>query len=747
MKCEKIILNISGMHCASCAGNIEGALKKTAGVKSAQVNFALEKAEIEFDPQVLMVKDAIVVIEKAGYRAFISQEGLDRESQSRDKEVKDLKIRFIAAAILSGLLMYVAMGHCLGLCLVSCITKNSPLIQFVLASAVLIAGGQFFSRGLRAVFKNRKASMDTLVALGVGSAYLYSLFVSLSIWRGNSAFSSQDLYYEVAAFLITFILLGKYLEAVTKRKTSQAIRRLWGLRPKTALVIQQGREIEVAIEDLRVGDLIAVKPGGRIPVDGEIIEGYSSVDESVITGESIPVEKNSGDTVIAGSINKHGAFVFRAQKVGKETTLAQIIKLVENAQMSKAPIQELADKIASIFVPAVLVIAFFSFFIWILAGKSFIFALTVFITVLIIACPCSLGLAVPTAVMAGTGKAAERGIIIKNAKSLQMAKQITTIIFDKTGTLTVGKPKVTDVFGYGGSEDEILRLCASLEKKSEHPLAEAVAGAADTKGIALAEVEAFEAIPGKGLTGKIAGSYLFLGNRRLMEERGVELRLSLPQAQRLEEEGKTLMFLSIDQKLLGLLALRDTPKEFSKTAIEALMKMGKEVVMLTGDNQRTAQAIAGELGITKVIASVLPKDKQDEIKKLQSQGRKVAFVGDGINDAPALTQADLGIAIGSGTDVAIEAGDIILIKDDLRDVVSALDISGYLLRKIKQNLFFSFFYNSLSIPIAAGLLYPFTGFLLNPLIAGAAMAFSSVSVVANSLLIRRYNPKSGHANG
>ncbi len=737
MKSEKIILNLSGMHCVSCAGNIEGALKKTPGVQSARVNFALEKAEIEFDPQALRPKDIIAVIERCGYKAFIPDEGLDRESQSRDKEVRDLKIRFIIAVVLSVGLMYVAMGHCLGLCLAHCITRNSPFIQFILASGVLIAGGQFFSRGLRVVFKNRQASMDTLVALGVGSAYLYSLFVSLAIWRGNTAFSSNDLYYEVAAFLITFILLGKYLEAVTKRKTSQAIRRLWGLRPKTALVIQQGREIEVAVEDLRVGDIISVKPGGRIPVDGEIIEGYSSLDESVITGESIPVEKNAGDRVIAGSINKHGAFTFRAQKVGKETTLAQIIKLVENAQMSKAPIQELADKIASIFVPAVLVIAFFSFFIWILAGKSFIFALTVFITVLIIACPCSLGLAVPTAVLAGTGKAAERGIIIKNAKSLQIARQITIIIFDKTGTLTVGKPKVTDVFGYDKSEDEILRLGSSLENKSEHPLAEAVVEAANAKGISLAEVEAFEAVPGKGLIGKIAGGSLLLGSRRLMKERGVNLQPANEDIRKLETQGKTVMFLAKEGKLWGLIALRDSLKEFSRAAIDALKKMGKEVVMLTGDNQRTAQAIAGELGIAQVLASVLPQDKQDEIKKLQSEGRKVAFVGDGINDAPALTQADLGIAIGSGTDVAIEAGDIILIKDDLRDVVAALDISAYLLRKIKQNLFFSFFYNSLSIPIAAGLLYPFTGFLLNPLIAGSAMAFSSVSVVLNSLLIRR----------
>lgn len=735
---DKITLNISGMHCASCAGNIEGALKKTLGIKSARVNFALEKTEIEFDPQRLRPKDIIAAIEKCGYKAFMPGEGLDRESQSRNKEVKSLKVRFILAALLSGILMYVAMGHCLGLCLARCISENSPFIQFILASGVLIAGGQFFSRGIRAVFGNRMASMDTLVAIGVGSAYLYSVFVSLSIWRGSPAFGSGDLYYEVAAFLVTFILLGKYLEAVTKRKTSRAIRRLWGLRPKTAVVIQQGREIKVAVEDLRVGDLIAVKPGERIAVDGEIVDGYSGVDESLITGESIPVEKAAGDKVIAGSINKHGAFTFRAQKVGRQTTLAQIIRLVEEAQMSKAPIQELADKAASIFIPVVLIIAFASFFFWILAGKSFIFALTVFITVLIIACPCSLGLAVPTAVVAGTGRAAECGIIIKNAKSLQIARQITTIIFDKTGTLTQGKPKVTDVLGRAQAEDEILRLCASLEKKSEHPLAEAVVEAACAKKIVPAEVESFEAIPGKGLRGKVSGESLLLGNRRLMEEGGVDLRPIDEDIKRLEAEGKTVIFLSKDGNLAGLVAIRDTLKEFARVAIAALKKMDKRVIMLTGDNQRTARAIAGELGITEVLAEVLPKDKQDEIKKLQSAGNKVAFVGDGINDAPALTQADLGIAIGSATDVAIESGDIILIKDDLRDVLSALDISDYLSRKIKQNLFFSFFYNSFSIPIAAGMFYPFTGFLLSPLIAGAAMALSSLSVVINSLLVYRY---------
>lgn len=739
---EKITLSISGMHCASCAGNIEGALKKVTGVKSARVNFALEKAYIEFEPDRLSAQDLISAVKKAGYKAFISgKASFDKEKSLREKEVKGLKMRFIIAIILSSALMYVAMGHCVGLCIHSFITERMALIQFILASVVLACGYQFFTRGLRGVIKSRKPTMDTLVAMGVGSAYLYSLFVSIAIWSGNKKFGANDLYYEVSAFLISFILLGKYLEAITKRKTSESIKRLWNLRPKMAVVLREGEEKELLVDELMAGDIIVLKPGGRIPVDGKVIEGHSSVDQSLVTGESMPVEKNIGDTVITGSINKSGAFKFKATRVGKETTLAQIIKLVEEAQASKAPVEELADKIAAVFVPGVMLAALASFFIWILAGASFIFALTVFITVLIIACPCTLGLATPTAVMVGTGKAAENGIVIKNAASLQVAREIKAVIFDKTGTLTIGKPKLTDIISYTVSEEEILGLAASLEKESEHPLADAIVSAAGLKGISPRAIAQFNSFSGRGVVGRTGAFELSLGNRTLMQDKKIDIKNAGKDLDRLENEGKTVMFLAQDTKLIGLLAVRDTLKEFSKGAIDKLKEMGKLVIMLTGDNKRTALAIAKELGIVEVLAEVLPKDKVDEIKKLQSRGLKVAFVGDGINDTPALTQADLGIAIGSGTDVAIEAGDIILIKDDLRDVVMALDLSRFAMKKIKQNLFFSFFYNSLGIPVAAGILYPFTGFLLNPMVAGAAMAMSSVSVVANSLLMRRYRRK------
>ncbi len=735
---EKITLNISGMHCASCAGNIEGALKKITGVKNAQVNFPLEKAQIEFNPQEINVNGLILAIERAGYKAKAPEESLDRERQQREKEIKGLKIRFIISIILASLLMYAAMGHCVGLKIHSFIMENMALVQFILASGVLFCGSQFFRRGFASVIKSRSSNMDTLVALGVGSAYLYSLFVSIAIWSGNKSYGADNLYYEVAAFLITFILLGRYLEALTKRKTSEAIKRLWSLRPKTAAVIRGDKEEQIPVDELVAGDILVIRPGERIPVDGKVVDGYSSIDESVVTGESLPVEKTTGDTVICGSINKSGSFKFKATRVGKETTLSQIIKLVEDAQMSKAPIQELADRIAVVFVPAVLIIALVSFFIWLLLGESFIFGLTIFITVLIIACPCTLGLATPTAVMVGTGLAAENGIIIKNASSLQVAHEIKAIIFDKTGTLTIGKPKVTDVINYARNEEEVLRLAASIERKSEHPLAEAVVSQAKVKGISLIDIRAFSSLPGKGVTGETQDASISLGNRKLMREKGIDIQFSSEDLDRLESEGKTVMFLAGNNQLIGLVAVRDSLKEFSKDAVTRLKAMGKKVLMLTGDNKRTAQAIAKELGIDDVLAEVLPKDKVDEIKKLQAKGLKVAFAGDGINDAPALTQADLGIAIGSGSDVAIEAGGIILIKDDLRDVVMALDLSRYAMKKIKQNLFFSFFYNSLGMPVAAGLLYPFTGFLLSPMVAGTAMAFSSVSVVSNSLLMRRY---------
>ncbi len=735
---QKATLNIFGMHCASCAGNIEGALRKTPGVKSAQVNFALGKAYIEFDSQELTIQDLISAVEKAGYKANTADISPDKEKELREKEVKSQKIKFIVSIVLSGILMYVSMGSCVGLRVHKIIMDNIALFQFILATGVLFCGYQFFIRGVVNIVKSRVANMDTLVALGVGSAYLYSLFVSIAIWSGNKSFGMQNLYYEVAAFLISFILLGRYLEAIAKRKTSEAIKRLWNLRPKTALVIRNNKEEAVAVDDLIIGDIIVVKPGERIPVDGKIIEGYSSVDESMVTGESMPVEKTVNDTVISGTINKSGTFKFKATRVGKETTLAQIIRLVEEAQGSKAPVQELADKIAAVFVPIVLLIAFVSLITWILLGNGFAFALTTFITVLIIACPCTLGLATPTAVMVGTGIAAENGIIIKNAASLQIAHGIKEIIFDKTGTLTVGKPKVTDVISYIQDEEEILKLAASLEKKSEHPLADAIINSGSSKKMTLLNVKEFNSLPGKGISGRLEEFQFFLGNRKLMQDNSIDIRAAGQDLDRLETEGKTVVFLARDNKLIGLVAVRDTLKESAKVTVERLKKIGKIVVMITGDNKRTAQAIAREVGIDRVMAEVLPKDKLDEIKKIQAQGFKVAFVGDGINDAPALTQADLGIAIGTGTDVAVESGDIILIKDDLRDVVVAIDLSGYAMKKIKENLFWAFFYNIIGIPVAAGILYPFTGFLLNPVFAGAAMAFSSVSVVSNSLLMKRY---------
>ncbi|MDP2941708.1 MAG: heavy metal translocating P-type ATPase [Candidatus Omnitrophota bacterium] len=738
---EKAALNISGMRCASCAGNIEAALKRMPGVVGARVNFATEKAYVEFEPQKLQIKDLITAIEKAGYKVDLSERSFDKEKKIRDKEVAGLKMRFLFSMILSSILMYISMGPCVGLGVHKAIMNNMALAQLLLASGVLICGYQFFARGFFTLIRIHRANMDTLVALGVGSAYLYSLFASVNIWLGNKTFGMRDLYYEVAAFLLTFILLGKYLEAITKRKTSQSIKRLWNLRPKTAIVIRQGKEEEVPVEELFVGDIVVVKPGQMIPVDGGIIEGYSSVDESMITGESIPVEKTLNDKVIGGSINKYGAFKFRAAKVGKDTTLAQIIKLVEDAQGSKAPVQELADKVAAIFVPAVLIIAFVSLFTWILLGKGFVFALTAFIAVLIIACPCSLGLATPTAVMVGTGKAAENGIIIKNAASLQIAAEIDKIIFDKTGTLTKGKPQLTDAVSYAGSEDEVLMLAASLEKPSGHALSDCLVSAAMAKGVALKDARQFESVSGNGVAGTIEMSEVLVGNRRFMRERGIDIEIAGSDLDRLEGQGKTIALVAKDGRLMGLVAARDTLKEFSKTAVDRLKKIGKDVIMLTGDNKRTAAAIAGEIGIEKVLSEVLPKDKLDEVKKLQKLKFKVAFVGDGINDAPALSGADLGIAIGSGTDIAIESGDIILIKDDLRDVVTAIDLSGYAMRKIRQNLFWAFFYNIIGIPIAAGVLYPFNGLLLNPMVAGAAMAFSSVSVVANSLLMNKYKPR------
>lgn len=735
---QKIILDILGMHCISCAVNIETMLKKIPGIVNAKINFSSEKAYIEFEPEKLSIPDLIDAINKTGYSALFPETATDREKQHRDKEINSSKIKLIIAFVLSGILMFITPGISSGIVTHRFIIDNMAFVQFLLASTVLIYGYQFFSRGVFTIVKTRVANMDTLVAIGVGSAYLYSLFVSIQIWRGNKSFGISNLYYEISAFLISFVLLGRYLEARTKKKTFQAIKKLMGLKPKTAAVFRNDIEKEIAVEELVAGDIIIVKPGQKIPVDGKLVEGYSSVDESMITGESVPVEKNIGDTVIGGTVNKSGSFKFKATKVGSETTLSQIIKLIEEAQGSKAPIQEAADKIAGFFIPCVFIIAFSSLVLWLSLGKGLAFALTAFISVLIIACPCSLGLATPTAVMAGTGKAAEYGIIIKKAASLETAHRINSIIFDKTGTLTLGSPKLTDVISYNDNAEKILLIGASLEKKSEHPLADAFAETANAKGLKVTEVKDFEAIPGKGIKAQFDNISFLLGNRKLMQDRKIDIAIAEKDLEKFERQGKTTMILAEGDKIAGLFAARDQTKEYCREAIQKLKAMGKKIIMITGDNKRTSEAIAEEVGIEKVLAEVLPQHKVEEIKKLQADGLRVAFVGDGINDAPALTQADLGIAIGSGTDVAIESADIILIKEDLRGVVTAIDLSQYTMRKIKQNFFWAFFYNTVSIPIAAGLFYPFTGFLLNPVIAGAAMAFSSVSVVSNSLLMRRY---------
>ncbi|MDD5593969.1 MAG: heavy metal translocating P-type ATPase [Candidatus Margulisbacteria bacterium] len=821
---EKIIINVAGMTCASCVLAIENALKSFKGVVDAKVNYASEKATVEYDPELADVPAIEKVIENTGYtiirgggqrakegeavlnlkvigmdnahcvgtvggavsslpgiiskdlkvneravikydpakvspkeiKQVIEAEGytpieeeditLDTEKQARENEIRNLRARFIGSLILSLPLLYY-MLMVAGAPMPAFFMVNAATIELILTTPIMFFGSIFFTRGILSLVKTRTANMDTLVALGVGAAYLYSLYVTVAIWLGNSAFSLNNLYYEVAGILLTFILLGKYLEAIAKGRTSAAIKKLIGLQAKTALVIRDGKEIEIRIEAVQVGDIIVVKPGGKIPVDGTLTDGHSSVDESMVTGESIPVEKKVGDKVIGATINKTGSFKFRAEKIGKDTFLAQVVRLVEEAQGSKAPIEELADRISAYFVPAVGLIGLASFVFWLLAGQGFAFALTTFITVLIIACPCALGLATPTAVMVGTGLGAEHGILIKSANALQMAAQLNTIVFDKTGTLTKGEPEVTDIIINPKSEirdpKDILTYAAVAEKKSEHPLAEAIIKKAADGGIGIGglEPEKFNSISGQGVEAVFKGELVLLGNRKLMQEKNISFSDFESQIHDLESQGKTVMLVAKNQQFLGLIAVADTLKQYSKEAVAELRRTGKQVVMITGDNRRTGEAIAKQAGIDRVLAEVLPQDKADNIKALQSEGKKVAMVGDGINDAPALAQADIGIAIGSGTDVAIETGEIVLVKNDLRDVVTAIELSAYAMRKIKQNLFWAFIYNSFGIPIAAGLLYPFTGFLLNPIIAGAAMAFSSVSVVSNSLLMKRFKPR------
>ena len=748
---QKTILTISGMYCASCAANIENALKQEAGIKSANINFASEKLYLEFDPIEISIARIQKIIEKSGYGAIeeaAEEEMRDHHKEAKIQEVRKLKKRFISALIFSFPIIYMAMGEMIGLPMPTIFENYGTIIQLTLATAVIASCFNIWTSGSKKLLR-LSPNMDTLIFIGTAVAYFYSLTISVLVFLGIKI--EAYLYYESAALILVFISLGKYLEAVTKGKTSEAIKKLIGLQPKEAAIIKDNEEIKIPISEVKIGDIILVKPGEKIPVDGIVIDGYSGVDEKAITGESIPVEKKKGDEVIGATINKTGVLKFKVTRVGKDTMLAQIIKIVEEAMGSKAPIQLLADKVSFYFVPSVIGLAILSFVIWLLLGQPLTFALTVFVAVLIIACPCALGLATPTAVMMGTGLAAKNGILIKSGQALEIARDVNIIVFDKTGTLTRGEPSVTDVIQVKDeiSENSILQIAGSVEKNSEHPLAQAIINKAKERKINLSEVKNFQAIPGHGVSADLEnlpadrqGKKILFGTRKLMTNNQINPGLIEEKMIVLEEQGKTAMILAQDKEIIGIIAVADTLKDYSKEAVKMLHKMGKKVAIITGDNKRVGQAIAQQVGIDRVLAEVLPQEKSAEIKKLQNKGNIVAMVGDGINDAPALAQADLGIALGSGTDVAMETGEIVLIKDDLRDVIMAIDLSKYTLNKIKQNLFWAFFYNIVGIPVAAGILYPLTGWLLNPAVAAAAMAFSSVSVVSNALLMKRYESKS-----
>jgi len=735
---------IQGMTCASCAKTIERVTGKIEGVAEANVNFATEKLNISYDPAKVKISDIKSAIVKAGYKAIDDEVAVDADKERKERERKVLWRRFVISAIFTLPLLYMAMGHMLMFPLPGFVHPemnplNFAIVQLILVIPSMIAGYKFYTVGFSALFR-RSPNMDSLIAIGTSAAFIYGIYAIIQISGGNKEYV-DDLYFEAAGVIITLIMLGKYLETVTKGKTSEAIKKLMGLAPKTAIVIKDGKEEEIPIDEVEAGDLILVKPGEKMPVDGVVIEGTTSVDESMLTGESIPVEKNPGNNIIGASINKNGSIKYRATKVGKDTALAQIIKLVEDAQGSKAPIAKMADIISGYFVPIVIALSLISSLSWyFFGGVSVVFAVTIFISVLVIACPCALGLATPTAIMVGTGKGAEHGVLIKSGVALETTHKVQTIVFDKTGTITEGKPKVTDVVTNGISQNDLLQLAASAEKGSEHALGEAIVKGAEEKGLAFKKPDSFKAIPGFGIEVTIDNKNVLAGNRKLMAERKISLENLEDTSDKLASEGKTPMYIAIDNKIAGIIAVADTVKANSKKAIDSLHRMGIEVAMITGDNKRTAEAIAKQVGIDRILAEVLPQDKANEVKKLQAEGKKVAMVGDGINDAPALAQADIGIAIGSGTDVAMESADIVLMRSDLMDVPTAIQLSKSTIRNIKQNLFWAFGYNTLGIPVAMGLLHLFGGPLLNPMIAAAAMSLSSVSVLSNALRLKAFKP-------
>ena len=795
---EKVTIPVSGISCASCVATIEEALRRSPGVVSATVNFATNAATVEFAPVAATVADLRRTIRDAGYEPLEAAEGsalADHEKTAREREIRTLKRKLAAGIVLSVPTVLGSMHHWFPW--VPEILRNFWVLWAFTTPVQFWVGAQFY-RGAWTALRHRTSDMNTLIAVGTSAAYFYSLAMTIAPDFFRTRGITPAVHYETAAVIITLILLGRLLESIAKGRTSEAIKRLMGLQSKTARVVRDGEETDVPLDEVRIGDRVVVRPGEKIPVDGIVREGASAVDESMLTGESLPVEKRPGDGVIGATLNKTGAFRFEATKIGKETVLAQIIRLVEEAQGSKAPIQRLADRVAGVFVPTVIGIAVLTFLVWLAVGPSpaFLFAMLNFVAVLIIACPCALGLATPTAIMVGTGKGAELGILIRSGASLETAHKVTTVVFDKTGTLTKGEPEVTDIVraetdepraesrepraerretraesretrgetdearaasreprvesretrdetdeARAVSREELLRVAASLERGSEHPLGEAIVTRAKEQGLTLSEVTEFEAVPGLGVRGRVDGRTVLLGNARFLAESGFDVHPLAPAAEELATQGKTPMFVAVDGRTAGLIAVADTLKERSVEAVRALHRLGLELIMITGDNRRTAAAIAKQAGIDRVLAEVLPEQKADEIRKLQAEGKVVAMVGDGINDAPALAQADVGIAIGTGTDVAMEASDITLIRGDLTSVVTAIELSKRTIRTIRQNLFWAFLYNVLGIPIAAGVLYPFTGLLLDPMIGSAAMALSSVSVVSNSLRLRRFRPR------
>ena len=738
--------NVTGMTCSACSAHVEKSVKKLNGVKSVNVNLLQNNMHVDFDETAVSVDDIINAVISGGYGASVAGKKQEKKDNKIDNEISNMKFRLIVSLVCLVPLMYISMGHMWGWPFLNVFhgAENGitfALTQMLLTLPIMYVNRKYYITGFKTLFHGAP-NMDSLIAIGSGAAFTYGIIaiycIGYGLGHGDKEFAHSymiNLYFESAAMILALITLGKFLESRAKGKTSQAIEKLIDLSPKTAVVIRDGKEVTVGVDDVQIGEIVVVKAGQSVPLDGVIVEGNGAIDESAITGESIAVEKNVGDKVIGATINKSGYFKFKVEKVGEDTALSQIIHLVEEASASKAPIAKLADKVSGIFVPVVISIAVITIIVWLLLGKGVSFALSMGISVLVISCPCALGLATPTAIMVGTGKGAQYGILTKSAESLETAHQVDTVVLDKTGTITEGKPSVTDIAPVGISDKELLQIAASIEYLSEHPLAKAIVEKAD--GLEFSDVADFEQIVGQGVKGNVDGKKVLAGNYKMMRENNIEVS----EDEIFANDGKTSLYFAVDNKFVGIIAVADTIKETSRQAIEDMRNMGLDVIMLTGDNAVTANAIKNKLSLSSAVAEVLPSDKEDEVRKLQQNGHKVAMVGDGINDAPALTRADVGIAIGAGTDIAIESADIVLMKSDLQDVVTSIELSHSVIKNIKENLFWAFFYNALGIPIAAGVLYGIAGLKLNPMIAALAMSFSSVFVVSNALRLRFFKPK------